>query len=77
MDNKLDSFVDSTFGGSNLLVINSVLGLALIVVGIILLVRKKAEAKSKKTTGVICIVVGIGIVLSGIAQSLPIIGAIS
>lgn len=35
------------------------------------LVRKKAGAKPKRTAGVICIVAGIGIIISGIVQSLP------
>lgn len=72
MDDKLDNFVDSVFGSGNLMIINGVLGFALIVVGIVLLVRKKSDgSKPKKTASIICIVAGIGIILSGIAQSLP------
>lgn len=72
MDDKLDSFVDSVFGGGNLIYINGVLGLVLIVLGIVLLVRKKPDGtKPKKTAGVICVIAGIGIILSGIAQSFP------
>ena len=73
MDDKLDSFVDSVFGGGNLIYISGALGLALIVVGIVLMVRKKADgAKLKKTAGIICIVAGVGVILSGILQSLSI-----
>lgn len=72
MDDRLDSFVDGIFGGGNLIFITGGLGLVLIVIGIVLLVRKKADgAKPKKTAGIICIVAGIGVILSGIAQSLP------
>ena len=72
MDDKLDSFVDGIFGGGNLMYITGGLGLVLIVIGIVLLVRKKADGtKPKKTAGIICIVAGIGVILSGIAQSLP------
>lgn len=72
MDDKLDCFVDGFFGGGNLIVINGVIGLALIIIGIILLVRKRAGVKPKKMAGIICIVAGIGVIISGIAQSLPI-----
>ena len=69
MDDRIDGFVDNIFGGGNLMIINGVLGLVFIILGIILLARKRSE-KSKKTIGFICIVIGIGIVLSGIVQSM-------
>ena len=71
MDDKLDNFVDSVFGGGNLIYINGVLGLALIIIGVVLLVRKKSDGtKPKKTGGISCVISGIGIMQSGIAQSL-------
>ena len=71
MDDKLDRFVDSLFGGNNLIIISGSISLALIVLGIVLLVRKNADGtKPKKTAGIICILAGIGVILSGIAQSL-------
>ncbi|MGF7012174.1 putative membrane protein [Lachnospiraceae bacterium PF1-22] len=69
MDDRIDGFVDNIFGGGNLMIINGVLGLVFIILGIILLARKRSE-KAKKTVGFICIVIGIGIVLSGIVQSM-------
>lgn len=70
MEDKLDSFVDNLFGGGSLIIINGVLGLALIVFGVILLTRKRAGVKRRKTAGIICIAAGICIILSGIVQSL-------
>ena len=72
MDDKLDMFVDNIFGGGNLIYISGAISLVLIIIGVVLLLRKKADGtKPKKTAGIICIVVGIGVILSGIAQSLP------
>lgn len=72
MDDKLDSFVDSIFGGGNLIYISGAICLALIIIGVVLLLRKESDGtKLKKTVGIICIVAGIGVILTGIAQSLP------
>lgn len=72
MDDKLDSFVEGIFGGGNLIYISVAFGLTLIIIGVGLLVRKTTDGtKPKRTTGIICIVIGIGVIFSGIAQSLP------
>ena len=72
MDDKLDMFVDSIFGGGNLIYISGAISLVLIIIGVVLLLRKKSDGtRSPKIAGIICVVAGIGVILSGIAQSLP------
>lgn len=70
MEQRLDNFIDSFFGGmgSGLMIFNGVLGLALIVVGIILM-KKKSSSKNKNIAGIVCVGIGILAIISGIVQT--------
>lgn len=70
MDDKIDNFVDGIFGGGHLIYISGALGLMIIAAGIALLLKNAGDSKSKRTRGIICIIAGVGVILSGIAQTL-------
>lgn len=67
MEQRFDSFLNNLFSGmgSGLMILNAILGIGLIITGIILIKNKSR----KKTAGMVCIVLGVLAIISGIVQT--------
>ncbi len=73
MEQNVDRFLDNVFGnlGSQLLLVNIFIGALLLITGIFFLIKASGDKqKSKRTIGLICIVIGALTILSRVVQML-------